>query len=99
MPGRPRKATLFGIKPASVFVLALILSSPVFAQCEDDSIESVSSDGSIIIMISGEVFRVSPVDQADSAVWLPADDVLICNDAEIINTGENGERVAVTRLR
>ena len=59
----------------------------------------VSSDGAIIKMPSGAVFRVSPGNQIDAALWSPADDVLICNDAEIIKTDENGERASVTRLR
>jgi hypothetical protein len=50
-------------------------------------------------MLSGAVFRVSPGDPIDAALWSPADDVLICNDIEIIKTDENGERASVTRLR
>ena len=85
---------------ATAFVVALTLNASVFAQsCDDDSIESVSDDGAIIVMMSGAVFRVNPADQVDTALWLPADDVLICNhDTEIINTDENGERAAVSRL-
>ena len=85
---------------ANALLVFLTLSAPVFAQrCDDDSIDSVSSDGAIIKMLSGAVFRVSPGDQIDTALWLPADDVLICNDTEIINTDENGERASITRLR
>jgi len=85
---------------ASALVLALVLSAPTFAQsCDDDSIRSVSSDGAIIVMNSGGVFRVSPSDQVDTALWLSADDVLICGDSEIVNTDENGERASVVRLR
>ena len=86
---------------AAAFALVLTFSLPVIAQsCDDDSIESVSDDGSIIIMISGAVFRVAPLDQVDTALWLAADDVLICNNGtELINVDENGERASVTRLR
>lgn len=66
--------------------------------CEDESIESVSSDGEIIIMISGAVYRVDLADQVDTALWLPADDVLVC-DSQIINKDENGEKASVVRLR
>lgn len=82
----------------AVFLLALNAAS--FAQaCDDDTIDFVSSDGVIIKMLSGAVFRVATSDQIDAALWLPAEDVLICNDVEIINTDENGERASVTRLR
>ena len=82
-------------------MLTLTLNCPAFAQsCDDDSIQSVSGDRAIIIMISGAVFRVSPTDQVDTALWSAADDVLICNDdTEIINKDENGERATVVRLR
>jgi hypothetical protein len=81
--------------------LILALSTPAFPQsCDDDSIESVSDDGAIITMISGAVFEVSAADQIDTALWLPVDDILICNgDTELINTDENGERASVARLR
>jgi hypothetical protein len=81
--------------------LILALSTPAFAQsCDDDSIESVSDDGAIVTMISGAVFQVSQADQVDTALWLPADDILTCNgDTELINTDEDGERASVARLR
>ncbi len=82
------------------FLLVLAFSVPAAAQsCEDDSIESVSSDGAIIVMMSGAVFRVDAGDQVDTALWLPVEDVLICNDSEIINKDENAEHASVTRLR
>jgi len=85
----------------SVVVLALLLNTPAIAQsCDDDSIDSVSDDGAIITMISGSVFRVSQADQVYTALWLSAEDVLICDgDTELINRDENGERAAVARLR
>jgi hypothetical protein len=85
----------------SALIFAVIISTPSYSQsCDDDSIKSVSNDGSIIVMISGAVYKVDAVDQVDTALWLAADDVLICNgDSEIINPDENGERATVHRLR
>ena len=82
-------------------LLLLSLCTPSFSQsCYDDSIDTVSDDGDIIVMISGAVFQVDLDDQVDTALWLPADDVLICNgDTELINPDENGERASVFRLR
>ena len=86
---------------ASAFLFVLLLIAPACAQsCDDDSIDTVSSDGEIIKMFSGAVFRVAPSDQLDTALWLPAEDVLICNDnTEIINTDESGERASVSRSK
>ncbi len=77
------------------------LSTPSFSQsCDDDTISSVSDDGSIIVMNSGAVFRVDSTDQIDTSSWLATDDVLICNgDTELIDVAENGERASVVHLR
>jgi hypothetical protein len=82
-------------------LLAVMMSTSGYSQsCDDDSIQTVSTDGSIIVMISGAVYRVDPLDRVDTALWLPAEDVLICGDGtEIVNTDENGERANVQRLR
>jgi len=46
------------------------------------------------------VFRVDPADQVDTALWLTAEDVLICDGGtELVNVDENGEHAAVVRLR
>src|SRR5271166_2480666 len=70
--------------------------------CEDDSLETVSDDGSILKMLSGQVFEVEAGDTIDTALWLPIDDVLVCeiggSAVEIINTDENGEKASAQRL-
>jgi len=79
------------------------------ADCIDDSIRSVTRDGEIIVMLSGSVFEVLPGDSIDSALWLPASDVVICMRSlnvrgtqmkyyEIINLDDK-EKVGATRLR
>ncbi len=84
---------------AALLLMSLVATSAYAQSCDDESIQSVSDDGSIIIMISGAVFQVNPVDQVDTALWLAADDVLVCDDDKIINKDENGETASVRRLR
>lgn len=89
-----RKATV------AVFLILALSKSSFSQSCDDNSIASVSNDGDIIVLTSGAVFRVAPIDRVDTALWLPADDVLICGgDTELINVDENGEHASVVRLR
>lgn len=82
-----------------ISLLALLLPGyAAAAQCADDTIKSVSSEGEILVMFSGAVYKVDQFDRLDSELWLPADDVLICDDGRMINTDENGEVVSVQRL-
>lgn len=70
--------------------------------CEEDTIDSVSDGGEVITMISGHVFQIDPADQADTSLWLSAEDVVICDDGnsyEIINKDESGETVEAELLR
>lgn len=78
--------------------------------CSDDMVKSKSDDGSILVMMSGAVYEVLPGDNIDSALWLPPEDVLICEAPiayqgrtvmiyDIINTDESGEKVGARRLR
>ena len=67
-------------------------SAPALA-CDDDEIEFVAIDGSLIKMRSGATFHVIASDQLDASLWLAMDDVLICKDeTEIINKDHEGER-------
>jgi hypothetical protein len=79
------------------------------AQCDEDSIKSVTSDGEIIVMLSGAIFEVMAGDTSDSALWLPVSDVLICERTmtlrgkaipyyEIVNLDDK-EKVGATRLK
>jgi hypothetical protein len=69
------------------------------ATCEEDTLETVSDGGDILIMLSGAVYQVQSGGEVDSQSWLPTEDVIICGSDTIINKDENGERVDVTRLR
>ena len=52
------------------------------------SILSVQGDGKIIKLDDGSLWEVNDVDTVDTALWLPATDVVVCN-GKIINTDDN----------
>lgn len=90
------------IRIAGMIVACLFTTwGTAFAQsCDDDSIASVSEDGSRIILQSGAVFKVDdPGDQANAAAWVAEEDVLNCDDVYLINKDENGEKISVIRLK
>jgi len=102
------------MKPSHVAALALVgwlLASPAMAMnCENDSLRDVSGSGSILEMLSGQIYKVDDVDQSYSVLWLPTDDVLICAETttfqgrkitiyKIIDKDSDGEEVGATRLR
>ena len=97
---------------AAIVLLAcgLFASEANARKCLDDAISEVSDSGEILIMLSGGVYEVMAEDTIDSALWLPADSVLICERTftyqgkitllyEIINTDERGEKVSARLLR
>jgi hypothetical protein len=85
---------------AAIAFVALTGAGALAGSCDDDTIDSIADDGSIIVMTSGASFRVSPLDQTDAMFWLAADDVLICRDeTELINKNEKRERIRVSRIR
>lgn len=81
-----------------VMLLVVASGNAMADSCDEDTIKSVSSDGSILVMISGAVYEVDSVNRVDTQIWLPSDDVLICDD-EIINKDENGEKASVKKLK
>ena len=92
---------------ATCFLLTMLAA---VMNCEEDSISEVSGSGAILEMASGHIFKVDDVDQVDSALWLGAEDVLVCDQTvtvkgqtvhlyKVINKEEDGEEVEATRLR
>ena len=88
-------------KLAAALAPLVVLSAPAFAQaCDDDMIEPVSRDRSIIKMLLGAVFKVARSDRGDVADWQRSDQVYICSlDTELVNVTVNGDRVTVERVR
>jgi hypothetical protein len=101
IPGTGWKATL-----TTKVVLALaVATAAIFGvmvakatACEEDTLDTVSDGGDILIMVSGKVYQVDSGDDVDSQLWLAAEDVIICGNT-IINKNENGEKVSAVRIR
>ncbi|MEM5871920.1 MAG: hypothetical protein QW051_03540 [Candidatus Aenigmatarchaeota archaeon] len=79
-----------------------LFTEPEMVTPEDDCDEKhwiryKSDDGSIIILEDGSVWEVNPIDRIYSILWLPTDDVIICN-GKMINL-DNGEKVNVKKLK
>jgi hypothetical protein len=94
-----RRADMRGLLVA--IALAVPLGGAALAQtCDDETIDAVATDGSVIKMRSGARFHVDSSDRIDASLWSPLDDVLICKDeTEIVNKDKDGERVTVRRLQ
>ncbi|WP_146030305.1 hypothetical protein [Methylocella silvestris] len=86
------------IARAAIVLSAVAFAAPAFAACDEDTLETVSDGGEILVMQSGHVYQVEGGVTVDTRLWLPAEDVLICGD-EIIYKDEDGERASVTLLR
>ncbi len=82
---------------ASLILLVMAgvsLAAPVRAACESDSIETISQDGDLIVLLSGQTYDVAAEDQATAALWLEGEDVLVCRET-MINKTENNEKIKV----
>lgn len=57
--------------------------------CESGlSVRSKADDGSIVILDDGSVWQVSSVDAVDARLWLPAEQIVACDD-KLINTDDH----------
>jgi hypothetical protein len=63
--------------------------------CYSDSISAVNSDGAIVKMMSGAIYEIDDAGRSDTALWLPADDALVCVQHGTVN----GHAVSVYTLR
>ena len=76
-------------------VALLITAAPAMASCDEDTIDTVSSDGDLVILSSGDAFDVAAGDDATASTWNEGDSVLMCGDV-IINKDDSGAKVAVS---
>lgn len=58
-------------------------------------VESVSSNGEVVRLEDGSVWRVSAADISDTLLWLPTEDISVC-DGRLINT-DSGDAVTASR--
>ena len=67
--------------------------------CEDGHwISSVINSGEFIVLEDGSVWQVDVIDRIDAGLWLPFENVIICNESIIINI-DNGEKINAIRIR
>lgn len=72
-------------KYSFLLLLAMTFSlNNSFAYCENDFITNKSSDGSVLFLSSGTSWEVDSVDRVNSVLWLPSDDVILCDDSTIM---------------
>ena len=85
------------LRTSSILYAIIFLSVPNLgmASCDEDTIETISDSGDLIILTSGLAFDVLPGDDATASTWLENEDVLIRKDV-IINKDQHGEKIEVT---
>lgn len=86
-----------------ILVPALLLvsgwSNAVLASCESGHwLQAKNDEGTILTLEDGSTWRVTGGDEIDSQLWIPIDNVLVCDDGTIINTDEDNEQVNVELL-
>jgi hypothetical protein len=77
---------------------ALLLLASNASACSDGPwIQEVSTNGTIITLEDGSIWKVDPVDAYISSLWLPTTEITACDD-KLINTDDD-EVVSVTRIQ
>ncbi len=100
---KPRSGTVTrNTKPQTDFAKSMpsrrFLPLAPNSDCESGHwVDSVMSDGEIVKLEDGSVWRVSSADSIDSNLWLPTDDIVVC-DGTLINT-DDSEKVEATRIK
>lgn len=81
-----------------VAAAGLLTVQTAWAACDSDSIDTLSDDGDLITLTSGQSYDVSAGDETTSESWQEGDSVLVCNGGEtIVDTDQGGEQVDVTQ--
>ena len=78
----------------TISIQAISIQKP-FAACEEDTIETISSDGDLIILQSGASYDVASGDESTASGWQEGDDVLICGET-MIDKDQGSEQVEIT---
>lgn len=78
-------------------LLMEVYSPSASANCEDGHwVKSVSSDGKIVVLEDGTVWKVDDADADTTALWLPTTEIVACDD-KLIDT-DDGETVEAERI-
>ena len=63
--------------------------APTTNGCESGHwVDSVMSDGQIVKLEDGSVWKIDDADTVDSGLWLDTDDVIVC-DGKLIDTDDH----------
>ena len=72
-----------------IITISLLSSSITYASCESGHwLKSKTFDGSIVILEDGSVWEISLLDKLNTTLWIPMDDIIVCN-RKLINTDDN----------
>jgi len=77
--------------------MGLFMTTSSFADCSSDYIKSKASDGSVVILESGDAWEIDQIDRITSRLWLPMDDVIVCDNDSIIHK-DDGEKVGAKKI-
>jgi len=83
----------------SLIILLFSCSNSAAMAAEETYLKSKSDDGSVLILADGSVWAVSPVDQIDSALWLPLTTIIIPDNEDCLINSDDGEKVDAHRIR
>ncbi len=73
---------------------------PPTATLRRSSIQSVTSDGSVIKLIDGTIWEVGFVDRINTGLWLSFGDVLVLNNMSLVNLDQGSDgMIDVRRLK
>lgn len=75
-------------------MIFLCLARPSLAACDEDTIDTVSEDGDLIVLGFGDEYDVSPDYEATAARWMEGDNVLVCGNT-IIDKDQGSKRIKV----
>lgn len=85
------------IRHAVILTMLAFVPIGVLADCQSGyTLRSVSDDGSIVVLMDGDVFAVASEDQATAESWTDADDIDVCEYAgyvELIDVDSDGDVV------
>jgi hypothetical protein len=96
-PGPTQQAIARASIPVTVPVVPQRRAYLSSSSCESGHwVEEVMSDGEIVKLEDGSLWRVDATDTVDSALWLPSTDIVVC-DGKLINTEDN-ESVEARRI-
>jgi len=80
-------------------LIYILLTVSAYSNCESGHwIDNVMSNGEIIKLEDGSLWKVNSSDTYNSAIWIAIDNIVICDDNKLINTDDN-TAVSVNQIK